>query len=221
MPKRMNARLHQMLLEAVIARDGDICLLCRKTKFNSRERTLDHLDNKKRNNALSNLHLLCRGCNTGERNRNPKSERLLTLKTLAYYLARLPAPGNQVTECVSVKEREQGEPRSPYRAGFTSSEEQANFMMEPTYRKWLFDQVKRDGSITKDTATAGGAEYLEKKIGRGSPATTERYFTKTISREGWLSEGRDEFGRVVWGFRDSVDVEKLGASLGAKIPGVK
>ncbi len=238
MPKRMNEKLHRLLLEAVIIRDGDICLLCLEMPV--RDKTLDHLNNNSNNNALSNLNLLCRSCNVAENNRarsGKSRSRLLTAETLPAYRLRaskkLP-PGSQVTVCVEKQVVVEGAapvpppvppapllfPTPPSRLGFGSTEEQANLLMEPVYRKWLFDWVQAKGYITKQEAVNAGAEYLDQKVGRGSPPTTERYFMKAISQEGWLMDHRAEFGQPAWVFRTGIDVEALGRALASRLPGM-
>ena len=85
--------------------------------------------------------------------------------------------------------------------------------MEPLYRLWVFEQVKAHGSIRKEDALSGGAEYLQLVIGRGSPFTLERYLRKLVSCVGSFREYRSARGGLEYGFRPGVDVEALGDRL--------
>lgn len=228
MPKRMPARERLMYLEAVILRDGDLCLLCRRMPL--LERTLDHVNGRSRDNRLENLVLLCRACNTAEGNRARRggiNRRLLTPASLPQYRARaaetlanasrfqkMPDPsGARVT----VSEGEMGRPRPGEpgidRRGWGSAEEAANQVMEPTYRLWLFRWVKDRGFIGRADAVDAGAEYLDQAVGRASQQTVERYFRKAISSTGWLEERRGEGSAPVWGFRVGIAIEILQRAL--------
>lgn len=218
MPKRMTQKNRNVLLQAVIDRDGDICKLCRETPV--LDKTIDHVNGRKRENRLDNLALLCRSCNTAEGNRMRRGHRLLTPLSLPIYNTRahetllnlkgqtaLPdMPGSRVT--LRVSEREQP---GVDRRGWSSTEEAANLIMEPTYRMWLFRWVKAKGWIGREDAIDAGAEYLDVTVGRASQQTVERYFRKAISSVGWLEERRGESSQPVWGFRTGTPLEELEA----------
>lgn len=202
----MSVIQRRVLLEAIIQRDGDACILCRKSPV--KDKTLDHLNGIIRDDRLENLHLMCRGCNTAERNRAARGSRILTTETIAAHRARLglsPLPKSQVTPvCV-------GQPRGQ-RWALTTADE-ANLVLEPPYRLWLFQQVQAHGGISKTDAINAGAEYLHRSVGKGSPATTDRYFQKVISSMGWLTEIRNANGHPIWAFRDGEDLKTLENSL--------
>lgn len=221
MPRRMKPRERRALLEAVILRDGDICKLCRETPVI--DRTIDHVNGKPSDNRLENLVLLCRACNTAEGNRARRGQRLLTPATLPMYTTRaaetvfnangsstLPARlGARVTP-VRVSERER---TGADRPGWSSAEEAANLVMEPTYRLWLFRWVREHGWIGREDAIDAGAEHLDQTVGRASQQTIERYFRKVISSVGWLEERRDPGSKPVWTFRSGTDLDALQAML--------
>ena len=229
MSKRFSTTTRRRLLEAVIRRDGDRCLLCRKTDFRPKERSLDHLNNNIRDNRLENLHLLCRGCNTAENNRlRAGNPRLLTAETLPTLLARLrqrAAPGSQVPfVCVRVCEDvnaapsaplEQGTPApfqpAPYRGAETPIE--ASRAMRPAYWLWLFRKVKEHGGIREAEAVNAGAAYLAMTLDKGSPETVKRYFAMATSSAGWLVECRDEGGHSIWRFPPGADLSGLQRTL--------
>lgn len=215
-----------MYLEAVILRDGDLCMLCRRSPV--LERTLDHLNGNSRDDRLENLVLLCRGCNTAEGNRaRGGGRRLLTRESLPQYRARAaetvanasalqrmqPASGARVTVSEGEMEAPHHGPPGIDRRGWGSAEEAANQLMEPTYRLWLFRWVKNRGSINRADAIDAGAEYLDRAVGRASQQTVERYFRKAISSTGWLEERRGEGSTPVWGFRVGVAIEMLQDAL--------
>lgn len=217
MPRRMSPRDRLHLLERVIMRDGDICLLCRQMPC--RDKTLDHVNGNKRDDRLENLALLCRACNTAEGNRARRGARLLTLESLPIYVARaaetvatrkgqnsLPDQSGARVTSVRVSESERS---GVDRRGWGSTEETANLIMEPTYRLWLFRWVKERGFIGREDAIDAGAEYLDQAVGRASQQTIERYFRKVISSAGWLVEDRGESSEPVWVFRGEVDLSKL------------
>lgn len=220
MPKRMPHKEHKVLMEAVILRDGDICKLCRETPVV--DKTLDHVNGRKRDNRLENLALECRSCNTAEGNRARHGQRLLTPQNLLCWTLRaaetlakakggvpLPeVPGARVPLRVSERER-----TGVDRRGWSSTEEAANLIMEPTYRLWLFRWVKENGSIGREDAIDAGAEHLDQTVGRASQQTVERYFRKAISSTGWLEERRGADSQPLWGFRTGIAVDVLEAML--------
>jgi len=226
MPRRMTKKQRAVLLERVIARDGDICKLCRETPV--RDRTMDHLNGRKRDDRVENLVLLCRACNTAEGNRARRGQRLLTPATLAFYNARaaetlsnLNGPravahpsGARVT--LRVSERENA---GVDRRGWGSVEEAANLIMEPAYRIWLFRWVKAKGVISRGDAIDAGAEHLDQTVGRASQQTIERYFRKATSTVGWLDERRGDSGQPVWGFRTGLAIDELEALLERRVRG--
>lgn len=216
MPKRLSDKDRQVLIDAVITRDGDICTLCRETPV--KHRTLDHVNNKARDHRLENLALLCRSCNTSEGNRARRGQRVLTPENLSCWRARAHetlanavgrnalagAPGARVPLRVSERERTDAD-----RRGWGLAEEAANLIMEPNYRLWLYRYVLTHGHITKEAAIDGGAEYLDQVVGRASQQTVERYFRKAISITGWLEERRSGDGQPVWCFRTDTKHEEL------------
>ena len=209
-----------MLLEAVILRDGDICKLCRENPV--RRKTLDHVNERKRDDRLENLVLLCSSCNTAEGNRARRGGRLLTPATLPIYNTRaretLANPQGHTAErdtsgprvTVRVSERDSA---GLDRRGWGAAEEAANLIMEPTYRLWLFRWVKDKGFIGRDDAIDAGAEHLDQTVGRASQQTIERYFRKAISSVGWLEERRGDSSQPIWGFRSGVALGPLEALL--------
>lgn len=67
----MNKQTHDMKYPQIIEKQkGEYCVACQRDKFIlrsiGRDDTLciDHIDNNNENNDISNLQLLCRGCNT-------------------------------------------------------------------------------------------------------------------------------------------------------------
>jgi hypothetical protein len=205
-------------MNALIVRDGSpCCLLCPRTG----DLTIDHLDSNPKNNHLSNLHILCRGCNTSERNRRKAGERRLTAETAPKYRALLKerlAKAPQVTPvCVGENDTTSPPPRpSPRNAWAFGTSEEANRVMEPMYRLWVFETVTRQGSINKGDALHAGAEYLQKQVGRGSPASTERYFLKMASATGCLEQVRGPHGGLEWVFRSGADLHQLGKQFRAE-----
>jgi len=230
MPKRMNKKLWQLKLTTVICRYqgvcgfGDLCLMCHKTKFKAGERTLDHLNNLTHDNRSENLNLLCRGCNAGEGNRiRHKNPRWLTAETLPTYLARLPkgiAPESRVPPVCERRKSSRkakilrtGKPYTPRNWRSFGTSEETNQKLEPAYRLWVFRHIMEFGWITKADAKYGGAEFLHKTQGQGSPATTERYFGKMISSQGKLEKQRNEEGQLVFVIRPDVDILAWQAEL--------
>jgi hypothetical protein len=204
-PKRINQKLYRTLLAALLERDGDVCILCGASPVV--DATIDHLNGIITDNRLKNLHRMCRGCNTGERNRGRR--RLLTAESIAFFrvhwsLKPLPLP--QVTPVCEDR-------KPPALKWNLSTAEEANLVLEPLYRRWIFLEVKTKGGIFKSDAIHGGAEYLEKSVGRGSPATTERYFQKIISCQGWLVEQGGVQGFPQWVFRLGSNLTELETRL--------
>lgn len=221
MPNRMNPKARQKLLKSIILRDGDFCLLCGECPV--KDKTIDHLDGKTRNNRLSNLHLLCRKCNTGEGNRARTGCRWLTTETLAGYRASLPkTPVNSSLVPLGEREGEQGRrvpPKPPMGRG-AGAEQEGNApsgLMDAYFRLWLFRHLGAMGEVTENEAVNSGAEFLDRQVGRGNPKTTTRYFLKAISGEGWLTERRTPSGQSVWGFRPNIDLGMLQDELEQRV----
>jgi hypothetical protein len=215
MSKRKYPGKRQELLNYLAVRDGGMCcLLCHSTD----DLTIDHTDNNPDNNDPANLHILCRSCNTAERNRRKSGGRRLNTETAPKYVIFLRdslANKSQVTS-VCVREKPDGttapapRARSPWAFG---TSEEANRVMEPAYRLWVIETVTRQGRISKADAIHAGAEYLQKRVGRGSPATTERYFRKMISATGCLQQGRGLNGETEWVFRSDLNLEEVERNL--------
>jgi len=230
MPNRnWSFRRYHALMEWAKGRDGDICLLCLKTVFKLRERTLDHLDNGKENHDPANIHLLCRGCNTAENNRlRAGNPRLLTAKTLSErlaiaraHLAKTKKNSSQMPLSLSPSSPQvptmQSKPSSSKlipslpairRKIAGMSKYDSSLYMVPIYWLWLFRRVKEKGSITKRVALNDGALYLRQSIGRGHPKTLEPYFEMQTGEEGFLIEDIDEQGQSVWRLREDYDPDK-------------
>lgn len=224
----MHAKTRAVLLLAIIMRDGDICLLCHEAPVI--DKTIDHVNNNKHDNSLTNLVLLCRTCNGAEGNRARSKPpcRLLTPETLSFYRAALPPNIARATQGASVDvtaqvqawAREQGQAwplPTLERRGFGPVEEAPALPMASEYRAWLFRLVGTQGFITKNEAVNGGAEYLMTKLGRGNPVTTERYFMMAVSPQGWLCEDRDHSGGPIWIFRRGVKLQDLKRMFEARV----
>lgn len=221
MPKRMNANKRRKLLQAIILRDGDACLLCQTAPV--KDKTIDHLDGKTRNNRLNNLHLLCRRCNTAEGNRARSGCRWLTAETLSEYRARLPlAPSSGSLVPLGEGEGAKGlrvpinQPRG-IGIGYRQEVEASSALMDAYFRLWLFRYLGGAGEVTESEAVNSGAEFLDRQVGRGNPKTTARYFLKVTSGEGWLKERRIPSGQSVWGFRVDIDLGLLEADLERRV----
>lgn len=67
----MNKQKHDKLYPEIVEKQrGEYCVACQRDRFILRQLNrndtlcIDHIDNNNENNDISNLQLLCRGCNT-------------------------------------------------------------------------------------------------------------------------------------------------------------
>ena len=222
MPKRMNTKRYQISMNAVIARDGDICLLCHQSPV--KRKTLDHVNCLKRENDLTNLALLCHRCNTTEGNRARRGRKRLTPVTMQDYQdkakeALLKAPGTLPTHSHThtkapgdiggaMEENRMEIPRNQGRY-LQRVNAPSSYQMDSLFRFWLFRFVAGHGFVSREEGIHGGAEYLDQHLGGGSTVTVGRYFDKVSSPEGWLVEDRDSLGRIVWKFKAGEDLTEL------------
>ena len=93
---------------------------------------------------------------------------------------------------VQVSEREKetgrtGEVREVVDYSKGSPEMQASDLFEVPYLRWLYDQIKRKGKLTKQDAINAGARHVG-----ASTSTTRRYLDKETSSEGGLEVVKDE-----------------------------
>ena len=77
----------------------------------------------------------------------------------------------------------------------------SSILMDAYFRLWLFRLVGGQGEVAWEEAVNSGAEFLNNQLGHGSPKTTQRYFNKVISSEGWLERRFNLPGVPVWVFR--------------------
>lgn len=239
MSRRMPPALYIKRKNQLIARDGDVCLLCLleaggRDPGPIRDATIDHLDNRKSNHSLRNLTRMCRAHNTAERNRVVAGRpRLLTADNVAglrALAAEIVAARNQASANPLSRDEAQGtggregerEARPVVarmirdRPEMDRDDEDASTMqdlMPHVYRLWVFEQVAADGSITQSDAIHAGSEHVMDVTGRGSEQTIGRYWKQITSRAGWLEEARDERGRLVWRFRTGRDLHELELKL--------
>lgn len=85
--------------------------------------------------------------------------------------------------------------------------------MQPEYRLWVFEQVKEHGSISKADAILSGTAVVQDATGKGAKSTILDYFDTITSRAGWLRESRNADGRLVYVFRDGLDIHRLEKQL--------
>jgi hypothetical protein len=201
---------------------GKICLMCHKTDFKSGELTLDHLNNKTRDDRPENLNLLCRSCNVSEKNKG--RARLLTAETLLEYLAELPksavtdsqvtsvGEGERVSERVEARENEHAA-FSVYDGPYKSAIE-INQVKEPRHAFWVFLIIEKYGEISAPDAVVGGAQVVDV-----SKSAAEKYFEKLSYRFGWLIRGLNADGQAVWRFREGIDLKALKKELERKVKG--
>lgn len=249
MSRRMPPALYIQRKNQLIARDGDVCLLCLleaggRDPGPIRDATIDHLDNRKSNHSLRNLTRMCRAHNTAERNRIVAGHpRLLTadnvagLRALAAEIvaARNQASANPLSRdeaqgtCGREREGEEGVRHVVARMirdrpEIDRDDEIASTMqdlMPHVFRLWVFQQVNADGFITQSDAIHAGSEHVMDVTGRGSEQTIGRYWKQITSRAGWLEEVRDDRGRLVWRFRAGRDLHELELKLRGRAEALK
>lgn len=221
MPKRQTKKQNRVLINFVIPRDGNICLLCLKTRFRYKERSLDHMDNDPKNNDPANIHVLCLKCNTGEENRHRVGKpRKLRADTVEQYRKRARERLNKAPGAILSHTHTHEAPggikmgvQKNHWQSFRRDDAPSPYQMESLFRYWLFRLVGGEGFVSREDAVNAGAEYLDQHLGGGSTVTVGRYFDKVISSTGWLIEDRDPLGRPIWKFRITIDLEELARRL--------
>jgi hypothetical protein len=149
----MNKRTRDKHYKIIANRDGERCKIC-GWKGDSKNLVIDHIDNNNSNNELSNLQLLCRSDNN---RKNPRGK------------GKLLSP---MYVCVSSREFEEVKRASP--------EMEKNTEAEPTFRHWIFEELRERITLPIDEVIDSGAE-----VSHCSQETIKRYLRKICSPVGF------------------------------------
>jgi hypothetical protein len=224
MPKRFDPMVRARYYSYLVQRDGENCALCSKTPLQIVRGRLffeaggqqsvrggrisileiDHIDGNPKNNALSNLRLLCHRCNArayqlqcvregGEMNHgdvidadSKKGTLGLTMTIYNKLIERERKEGNDSTRIVKqLACYEQGDPTM-----------KANALFEVPFREWVLEQVNMRGFLSMNDAKYGGAENV-----KCSPKVAEEYIKKLASITGPLNKVKDELGQAILIFK--------------------
>ncbi len=228
MPKRFTNKRRKEAKALLFSRDGRLCVDCLKPfgKSYRLQDTIDHVDNNKDNNDPENWILLHRKCNTGEDNRRragnprnvtPENVQEKRSRALAKWLSLNAGKAESPTQTarVTLIKKTNGAGKKTWADGraFGTSTEIANGILEPPCRLWFFHHVQAHEHITLEEAKYGGAEYLTRTRGRGSPQVVEGYFRKVIAFNGWLEKFRHESAGPAWRFKEGIDRASLEKEL--------
>jgi len=146
--------------KSLVKRDGERCFMCKK-KGEGEPLIIDHWDNNRENNDESNLHLLCRSCNT-RKNPRGNGKRGIRVKETLNGKAR---SFIQVEDCDDKK--------------ILSAEFEKNREAEPAFRGWLIIELMNKGRKELNDVYNAGAE-----VAHCSQETIKRYLGKMISEHG-------------------------------------
>jgi hypothetical protein len=150
----MNSKQRAQFYPIIAARDGEECIAC-KNPGTKKTLIIDHWDDDNGNNAISNLHFLCRRCN---------ARKSLSKK-------RTVTQGDHST----LKEKEREEERENTRMQIFKKSQAC----EPKFRSYLFGEVVAAGRTLMREVLDSGAEYVG-----CSQQTIRRYLMKLTSRNG-------------------------------------
>ncbi len=186
MAKRFQVNDHKIAYAFLAAREGEQCIICRRTPQQVKLQ-IDHMDNNPNNNDPDNLHLVCRTHNLLLRQK--------TIREHREYIQKYSAV------CVSVSEKVRGVGSThmikdlvDYNYG--STEMQVNSHCERQFREWLLKVLLKNNFIPKKEAIDSGAEVVG-----CSQATTLRYLDKMTSAVGNLKESIDPMGIKIITFK--------------------
>lgn len=164
----------------LVARDGELCLICERRPSRRISLDIDHIDNNPKNDDPDNLCLLCPSCN----NRMKLCKVHEKIRLIRYKSAL------RMCMCVNGHNNDKGQDvRHDYAAtsqvkellDYSSGtiEMKANALFERDFREWLLTLIGQYHSYPIKEAINAGAE----KLGC-SPATTKRYLDKLTSSTG-------------------------------------
>lgn len=179
MANRFSTRQRSMVVNFLIARDGNHCLICGR-KPSQVKLQIDHADNNPVNWEPNNLHLLCQRDNLELRYKTIAEHKRL----IEHYAAnnanerackRGPKSTHMVRELID------------YRSGNT--EMKANSYFETQFVEWVLSEITRNGILTKDELLNAGAAFVG-----CSQITAARYLAKLTSFVGPLEETKDTIG---------------------------
>lgn len=174
MGKRWRAKERAIIVEHITERDGTKCSYCNLPAPDPpRTHEIDHVDNNKENNKLSNLVFACKSCNV-------KKQRKFEIDCLRAELLR--REGKRPTQ-----------PRGFHAKkaiGFEngSVEMRANNLFEGLFRDYVAERMA-GGSCDYEDVIAAGAYVAGCSI-----ATARRYLGVLTSSEGPYFRGFDEYG---------------------------
>ena len=185
MANRFQANQHRLAYGFIASRDGEHCLICKRTPGKVKLQ-IDHADNNPSNWEPDNLHLLCQTHNLQLR-AVPVAKKL---RTIRWHSAKN----------VCVRERKYGSISSKvakdtldYWSG--SVEMKANSMFEPVFAEWILENLP----MPKSEAIYSGAQ-----IAGCNPVTCEQYLKKLTSAAGPLREFRDAMGTATVDFKPDI-----------------
>jgi hypothetical protein len=152
---RLSGPKRKKMYEFLARRDGERCFIGGE-RGNYHTLIIDHADNDNSNNTPSNLHLVCRQCNSMK---NPRGR----------------ASKSGILSSVYVCEES-----NPYAFEYpkaSSAEFVKNQQSEPAVRHWTFIEIWRKGRLPLDEAIDCAAA-----IGECSQESVRRYYRKETSR---------------------------------------
>ncbi|HEX9657766.1 MAG TPA: HNH endonuclease signature motif containing protein [Bacteroidota bacterium] len=154
----MNKGTRKRILPILIQRDGRRCNVCKDTE---RELVIDHIDNDDSNNELSNLQVLCRRHNYLKNPRRKKGNHSHVCVCVGVCVC-----GNVSASVDRLEQRK-------------SAELEKSQVAEPSFRHWLYWEMKQQGMMKAEDALNAGAE-----VAQCSQETVRRYLKKVCSIAG-------------------------------------
>ena len=201
MPRRWGVNTRLWAYRYLVLRDGEFCNRCRKIPTTQNSLDIDHINGVEKDDAPSNLRLLCRRCNV--------------------ILGNQARPHRGLPSAQRERERSQGKPATavakgdvPYREG--GPEMQANLLFEVPFRSWLLTTIREQKEYLKSEAINSGAEIIG-----CSPTTTSKYLSKLTSSQGPLKETKDLLGHSILIFKDHLVEDETIPGEGGKIASAK
>jgi hypothetical protein len=175
MPSRYQPDVRKWIYLCLILRDGERCFHCNRKPSKKRKLEIDHADNNPANDAIENLHLLCRSCNLMFRGKSTYDH----IRILQMDSAKNGGERGKVDITVS---------KINLGYGNGSPEMQSNLCYEAKVNDWVLKMIdEHKGSITRKEAINGGSAFAG-----CSPNTATRYIDKMTSEyEGVLVEYRE------------------------------
>ncbi len=174
-PRTLRGRAYDLRYEDLVERDGEKCAYCDKPG----PYQVHHRDANPQHNRLANLSLACPQCNTREHWRTLKSGRQSQVEREKEKTVGLTVTASDMPYLVASRETRKSEE------------------VQPVFRKWVVDELVRDGEALWASLQEDGAELFMVDL-----QTTDRWLKKMTSRPGPCERYKAPEGKaLVWWVR--------------------